>query len=125
MPAPITTTGALLGTVLNSTLRKTEGCVLRFDASLCRTISHNAGAVLWPARWPATGRGRSCGQLLPVPASHWVTSSGCASRNFFAASSSLSLSTAIDFATRFWSSFVQVKFLITVYAGLPELANLV
>ena len=51
------------------------------------------------------------------------TLSGLASTHFLAASSSDSLSPAIYLATRFWSSLVQVKFLISVAAGLPEFMN--
>src|SRR5262245_9466836 len=61
----------------------------------------------------------------PVPASHLATSCGCASMNFLAASSSLIPSTAIERATEFWSSAVHWKFFTSVYAGLPDSANLV
>ena len=53
------------------------------------------------------------------------TLSGLSSIHFFAASSAAILSSAMYFATMFWSSLVHVKFLTRSYAGLPDSANFV
>src|ERR1700712_2246539 len=64
------------------------------------------------------GRSRA---YLPSQA---LTLSGLASTHFLAAASGVILSAVMYFATRFWSSLVQLKFLISAAAGEPELASL-
>ena len=51
------------------------------------------------------------------------TLSGLSSIHFWAASSGSIPSSAMYFETRFWSSFVQLKFLIRSTAGEPDSAN--
>src|SRR5689334_12068485 len=60
-----------------------------------------------------------------VPCSHWFTRSWLAAIHLSAASGPAMPSFAMYSATWFWSSLVQWKFLISVTAGEPELANFV
>src|ERR1700712_644752 len=61
------------------------------------------------------------GCYLPSQA---LTLAGLASIHFFAAASGVILSAVMYLATTFWSSLVQLKFLISAAAGDPELASL-
>src|SRR6478752_1834788 len=65
------------------------------------------------------------GNLCAHLPSQALTLSGLASTHFLAASSGFMLSAVMYFATRFWSSLVQLKFLISAAPDEPDSANLV
>src|SRR5919107_1905735 len=61
--------------------------------------------------------------LAPAASSQASTLSGLSSIHFLAASSGSIWSSAMYFATRFWSSLVQWNAFTRSYAGLPDSAN--